>query len=288
MNIIEIPLGLSSKLYRGHMPGYEKRGGCDKAATDLKMRNIATIVLLCDDRECEHWTHTNLRKFYINQGFDVIQFPIPDYGMPNREKLKTLVLQVAETLKTPNNNTLVHCLAGHGRTGMVLACIARQTNNMQGNEAIRLVKSYVDGAIKYDPHQEIVRHFLEETPSGISNIHTSSIHTSSSYSISSKQKSRPAIPIITAQAVESCYPQIKQSDSSSKWRPAEYGDAKESGTYLHTRNKKDQNEMQRLPPHSATGNSPLPRPIAAPHVTAGKEKKAKSKSLIRKIVSFIK
>ena len=141
MNIIEMPVGTVSGLYRGNMPGFGCKGNYSDAITSMKANNIANIILLCSDKECDNWSRNDLRLNYERDGFNVIQFPIRDFNVPDKEKLKELVGKTVELLKSKDQNTLVHCVAGNGRTGMVIACIARQVLNLQGDEAISWVRN---------------------------------------------------------------------------------------------------------------------------------------------------
>jgi protein-tyrosine phosphatase len=168
MNIIEMPLGTPSLLLRGTMPGWATGGTkierCDKAIAALKVKQIANIVLLCSDKDCYAHTGLNLREKYEREGFNIFYFPIPDHDVPAKENLRILVDNIVEKLRQEGQNTIVHCWAGNGRTGMVLACIARRVLNIKGDEAILWVRDRVPGAIKEESQQEMVRVFLEDAP----------------------------------------------------------------------------------------------------------------------------
>jgi protein tyrosine phosphatase domain-containing protein 1 len=56
---------------------------------------------------------------------------------------------------------VVHCYAGLGRTGMFLACLARQALGLQAEESIRWVRSYVPGAIETAAQVQVIQEFQE-------------------------------------------------------------------------------------------------------------------------------
>jgi atypical dual specificity phosphatase len=52
-----------------------------------------------------------------------IEFPIPDYGVPqDEEAFLNLVRSIAHQLQE-GERVLIHCGAGHGRTGTVAICV---------------------------------------------------------------------------------------------------------------------------------------------------------------------
>ena len=86
----------------------------------------------------------------LNLGY--LYLPVPDRSVPDRESVERF-LQFCE-----NGRTLVHCLAGRGRTGIFVACY-RVRQGMQADEAIGLTESEVQ---PMRPHQrEWIRDFAK-------------------------------------------------------------------------------------------------------------------------------
>ncbi len=76
----------------------------------------------------------------------VAHFPIDDYGTPNNYGMVEKIIDLVSYQKKyhfggdgSGGGTVVHCMAGLSRTGMVLACILVATRKMSPSEAIQLV-----------------------------------------------------------------------------------------------------------------------------------------------------
>jgi len=60
---------------------------------------------------------------------------------------------------TNNEPVLVHCLAGMGRTGVILACYLVKYQKMSANEATEKVREKRPGSIQSYPQEEIIFRF---------------------------------------------------------------------------------------------------------------------------------
>ena len=60
---------------------------------------------------------------------------------------------------TSNEPVLVHCLAGMGRTGVILACYLVKYQNMSADEATQKVRKERPGSIQSYPQEEIIFRF---------------------------------------------------------------------------------------------------------------------------------
>lgn len=88
-----------------------------KEMKDLSIKDI--FVLLGPQEIIELFGDANfLEKEYKHYNFNVIQFPIRDYSVPNSmERFDRLIRIIISFLN--KENVLVHCWGGHGRTGVV-------------------------------------------------------------------------------------------------------------------------------------------------------------------------
>lgn len=124
----------------------------------MKEAKIERVITLCEGPEIEVGTSTDLLNLYKEHGFEVIHFPIRDYGVPSIEKLKELISQM-ELMIPDNKNTMIHCWAGNGRTGLVLACYAKQVLQISGTEAVKLIRTHIPQALEKEVQTEMVNKF---------------------------------------------------------------------------------------------------------------------------------
>ena len=81
-----------------------------------------------------------------------------DMGVPEFDMLIQAVDFIHRRL-THNEPVLVHCLAGLGRTGTILACYLIKHQNMSADESIQKVREERPGSIQSYPQEEIIFQF---------------------------------------------------------------------------------------------------------------------------------
>ncbi len=81
-----------------------------------------------------------------------------DMGVPEFNDLSYAVDFIHSRITT-NEPVLVHCLAGMGRTGTILACYLVKYQNMSADEAIQKVREERPGSIQSYPQEEIIFRF---------------------------------------------------------------------------------------------------------------------------------
>jgi protein-tyrosine phosphatase len=113
----------------------------------FRQQEVSLIVLLAEADECYFVTREDLPALYRQAGFQVLHLPIPDGGVPPRESLTRLVAAIIEHAQS-GGHTVIHCYAGIGRTGLILAAIAKRLLGMSGAEAIAWVRRYIPRAIE--------------------------------------------------------------------------------------------------------------------------------------------
>ena len=81
-----------------------------------------------------------------------------DMGVPEFADL-TFAVDFIHRRITNNEPVMVHCLAGLGRTGTILACYLIKYQKMSANEATEKVREERPGSIQSYPQEEIIFRF---------------------------------------------------------------------------------------------------------------------------------
>lgn len=99
---------------------------------DFLMENqIGTVVSLTEDP---------LPPVLFNSaGIKLIHMPVVDFSVPTFEQADDFIKIVQQHYKT-QFAVLVHCWAGMGRTGLMVACYFAWKNKISGAEAIELAR----------------------------------------------------------------------------------------------------------------------------------------------------
>ncbi len=109
----------------------------------IKSREIELIISL---------TGQPLPREWVEQlGIEYIHFPIKDHSAPDPQMLKEIVDKILAAVSS-GKRLLIHCAAGLGRTGAVLAAYLIASKKVSGEEAIEAVRRLRPGSI--EPIQE--------------------------------------------------------------------------------------------------------------------------------------
>jgi hypothetical protein len=107
--------------------------------------NVQTVVVLVETSELGPYGSSTLLDLYATLGVNVIHYPIVDYTAPTLNTGFTDLLQSILLLLAKNNNVLVHCAGGTGRTGLVLSTLVKSVGIKDPIAWVRRVKStYVE------------------------------------------------------------------------------------------------------------------------------------------------
>jgi protein-tyrosine phosphatase len=155
--ITELPFGLPGKVYRSVMPFglYDREGKVYLAYLEA---NISTVVILAESSEILAKSGRDLRMLYLQHGMDLLHLPIQDYDIPD-PKLLMQTVTAALDLVRHGKNIAIHCSGGIGRTGMMLACMAKLVFHTDGEQSIAWVRKYVPGAVETDSQRQLVIDF---------------------------------------------------------------------------------------------------------------------------------
>jgi protein-tyrosine phosphatase len=113
-----------------------------KALLDNNVKNIVNLREYSEETEYE-------KKF-----FNLIHIPIKDYSAPSNDDFNEKLNSVYNLLKN-KENIFVHCMAGHGRTGMIIALLLMKFG-YSATEALAIVKKECHG-----PETEVQVNFVK-------------------------------------------------------------------------------------------------------------------------------
>ena len=113
--------------------------------TWLQEQGVKTIVTIREEP---------LDKDWVSQ-MNYLHVLSDDMGVPTFEDLKNSVDYVYKKIQN-NEPVMVHCLAGLGRTGTILACYLIKYEKMSAEDAIQHVREKRHGSIQSFVQEEII------------------------------------------------------------------------------------------------------------------------------------
>ncbi|NQS92548.1 MAG: dual specificity protein phosphatase family protein [Chloroflexi bacterium] len=124
--------------------------------------DIDLVIVLTEKQEYLVYAGMDLPAFYQSRGMESLHIPVPDYGIPEdlegwEEALQAVILAAKDGKKIA-----VHCLAGIGRTGIFMACLAKDVLGLEGEGAINWVRESVTGAMENKHQEDFVINYRRE------------------------------------------------------------------------------------------------------------------------------
>jgi protein-tyrosine phosphatase len=151
VTIVHSVLPAPGRLICGPRPSRPFRAGL-AALVDA---GVSTIACLLDDHEMP----AELVAAYDTSALTVLRYAIPDFGRPaDAGGLAAFVNDLLDRLRR-GETIYLHCLAGIGRTGTVLACLLKTAG--AAGDPVGLVRTIYDPrALETEQQQRFARAFL--------------------------------------------------------------------------------------------------------------------------------
>jgi protein-tyrosine phosphatase len=152
--LIELPYKFPGKIYRSPMPfsQFDRQN----VWPTIQEEGVNLAVILTEKQEYLVYAKKDLPDFYRSEGLDVKHIPVPDFGIPDDRDSWQEGLDLVKEAALSGKKVVVHCLAGTGRTGTFLACLAKENLDLSGEEAIRWVRESIPGAMENGYQEDFV------------------------------------------------------------------------------------------------------------------------------------
>eukprot|EP01127_Copromyxa_protea_P008436 TRINITY_DN1937_c0_g1_i2.p1 TRINITY_DN1937_c0_g1~~TRINITY_DN1937_c0_g1_i2.p1 ORF type:complete len:131 (-),score=16.02 TRINITY_DN1937_c0_g1_i2:50-442(-) len=118
---------------------------------------VDVVVVLNEAEEIMRYLNKDMITEYGNHGMAVLHLPICDFGVPETPHGVLKIVRSIKKFLDHGLNVLVHCHAGIGRTGLVLAAFTKSYINTGSQGPIEWLRETIVGAVQ-TPEQ---RAFIE-------------------------------------------------------------------------------------------------------------------------------
>lgn len=88
---------------------------------------------------------------YLNENHMIHRYPIPDRSIVDDNITITYVKEIIDIIKKPNTMVYIHCMGGHGRTGVIVAILLGLIYKMDHHMALKLTRKLHDARWIYNP-----------------------------------------------------------------------------------------------------------------------------------------
>jgi protein-tyrosine phosphatase len=136
-DLYAFPQKNKSTIYLSPLPGRENMQQDIQRITE---RKITTVIMLVSDEELSTYGVFNLKSKFDSLHIRVYQSPIKDYGLPTPAQTREILSQLHKRVKN-NENILIHCVGGYGRSGTIMGCYSRQYLKKSESEVIDYVRA---------------------------------------------------------------------------------------------------------------------------------------------------
>lgn len=93
----------------------------------------------------------NTYKVYLKDNHKFYNYPIPDRSIIDDNITINYVKEIIELIKLPHTYIYIHCMGGHGRTGVIVALLLGIIYKMNDHDALKLTKKLHDARWIFSP-----------------------------------------------------------------------------------------------------------------------------------------
>ncbi|HEX7143578.1 MAG TPA: dual specificity protein phosphatase family protein [Nitrososphaeraceae archaeon] len=123
----------------------------------LIKNNIKSIVTLKEFPLPERWLVENGKDTIIKEDYKFVY--VKDYGVPTLEVLDSIVDFIDYKITHENKPLVVHCAAGKGRTGTILAAYLLKQGSISSPDAIKKIRMIRPGSIQSKVQEETLHEY---------------------------------------------------------------------------------------------------------------------------------
>jgi len=131
----------------------------------LIKNGITTIITLREVPLPSKWFNTNhevqntkLKTIVNYNSINYFHLYVEDYNSPTINDLHKTVIYIENQIKT-GRKVLVHCAAGKGRTGTLLAAYLLKKDKLSPQESIKKIRKLRPGSIQTKIQEETIYHY---------------------------------------------------------------------------------------------------------------------------------
>ena len=111
-------------------------------------QGVKSIVTMTENSLPDEWT----------QKIDYLHVPTPDFNAPDMDRIDSAVEFIHEQIKN-DQSVMVHCAAGLGRAGTILACYFIKYEKLSAIQAIKKIRDERPGSIQSDVQELAISYY---------------------------------------------------------------------------------------------------------------------------------
>src|SRR6476659_8352923 len=101
-----------------------------------------------------------------DDNINYLHLEVEDYKAPTITELKTTTVFLENEIESNGRPVLVHCAAGKGRTGTILAAYLLKKEHLNAEEAIRKIRKLRPGSIQTHVQEEAISQYANSLNTG--------------------------------------------------------------------------------------------------------------------------